>query len=100
MVIEWLKFNVLPEQRERFVQKDAEIWTATLAQYPGFLDKELWISPDNLGEIIVVIRWQTLANWQAVPTEVLEQTEAKFAAAMGETYELIDTGKYDVRKFS
>jgi uncharacterized protein (TIGR03792 family) len=100
MVIEWLKFNVLPEFRETFVQKDAEIWTATLAQYPGFLSKEVWISPDDLSEAIVVIRWQSLEQWQAVPAEVLEQTEATFRSAMGDTYTMTETGKYQVRKFS
>jgi uncharacterized protein (TIGR03792 family) len=100
MVIEWLKFNVSPELRETFVQKDAEIWTPTLAQYPGFLNKEIWISPDNLGEVIAVVHWQSFEQWQAVPADVLEQTEAKFQAAMGDTYQMVETGKYQVRKFS
>jgi uncharacterized protein (TIGR03792 family) len=100
MVIEWLKFNVSPELRETFVQKDAEIWTATLAQYPGFLGKEIWISPDNLGEVIAVIRWQSLEQWQAIPADVLEQTETKFRSVMGDTYTMTETGKYQVRKFS
>jgi uncharacterized protein (TIGR03792 family) len=100
MVIEWLKFNVSPELRETFVQKDAEIWTATLAQYPGFLNKEVWISTDELGEVITVLHWQSYEQWQAIPADVLEQTEAKFLAAMGNTYQLTEAKKYQVRKFS
>ncbi|MDJ0549362.1 MAG: TIGR03792 family protein, partial [Microcystis sp. M49637_WE12] len=45
MVIEWLEFQVKPEAREKFIQKDQEIWTKFLAKQPGFLGKELWINP-------------------------------------------------------
>jgi uncharacterized protein (TIGR03792 family) len=100
MVIEWLKFTVAPELREQFVQKDAEIWTTVLASYPGFLNKEVWISPDRLQEVVAVIRWETLEQWQAIPVDVLEQTEAQFAAAMGDTYKMLEADKFQVRKFS
>ena len=32
MVIEWLEFQVKPEAREKFIQKDQEIWTKCLAK--------------------------------------------------------------------
>lgn len=100
MVIEWLKFRVTPEQRERFVQQDAEIWTTALSQYPGFLSKEVWISPDNLSEVIAVIHWQTLEQWQTIPSEDLERIEARFAEAMGNTeYAIVESAQYQVRKF-
>jgi uncharacterized protein (TIGR03792 family) len=100
MVIEWLKFTVTSELREQFVQKDAEIWTPVLSSYLGFLNKEVWISPDRLEEVIAVIRWQSLEQWQAIPVAVLDATEAKFAEAMGDTYKLVEATKYQVRKFS
>jgi uncharacterized protein (TIGR03792 family) len=100
MEIEWLKFRVAPDRREEFVQKDAEIWTAALSQYPGFISKEVWISPDNLAEVIQVIRWETFEQWQAIPPEDLEQIEARFAEAMGNSYELLESSRYQVRKFS
>ncbi|NJR38961.1 MAG: TIGR03792 family protein [Leptolyngbyaceae cyanobacterium CSU_1_4] len=100
MVIEWLKFTVVAELREQFVQRDAEIWTPVLAQYSGFLSKEVWISPERLDEVIAVIRWQSLEQWQAIPTSVLDETEARFLEAMGNTYKLIEASPYQVRKFS
>lgn len=100
MVIEWLKFQVMPDLREKFVQLDAEIWTALLASYAGFLGKEVWISPQDMEEIVLVIRWQTFEQWQAIPTDVLEQTEAQFREAMGSTYQMVDTDKYQLRKFA
>jgi uncharacterized protein (TIGR03792 family) len=100
MEIEWLKFRVSPEQRERFVQVDAEIWTTALSQYPGFLNKEVWISPDNLTEVVQIIRWETFEQWQAIPPDDLEQIEARFAAVMGNSYELLESVRYQVRKVS
>lgn len=99
MVIEWLKATVDPEVREQYVQKDEEIWTAALAEYPGFLGKEVWISPDNLTEVILVIRWSSFEAWDAIPPADLEQIEARVREAMGDTYELVGSARYQVRKF-
>lgn len=99
MVIEWLKFRVTPELREKFVQKDDEIWTATLSRYPGFIRKEVWISPDRLDEAIVVIHWESMEAWKSVPAEVLADTDARFTAAMGAgNQEIVDAAGYQVRK--
>jgi uncharacterized protein (TIGR03792 family) len=99
MEIEWLKFRVTPELREQFVQQDERIWTATLAQYPGFLSKETWIHPEQLSEITLVIRWESLEAWKSVPADVLQQADQRFAEAMGiDNYELIEAGRYQVRK--
>lgn len=99
MVIEFLKFKVTPELREKFIQKDAEIWTAALARYPGFLSKEVWIDPNTPAEVVVVIRWATREQWKSIPSEQLEKIDAKFAQQMGKTYELIQSSEYQVRKF-
>jgi uncharacterized protein (TIGR03792 family) len=100
MVIEWLQFRVESESREKFIAKDNEVWTATLANYPGFIGKEIWLDPTALDRLTLVIRWQTRQQWKSVPQEILEETERKFALAMGETsYEMIDTKEYQIRKF-
>lgn len=98
MEIEWLKVHVSPELREQFVQKDAEIWTAALAQYPGFLSKEVWISPENLAEVVMVIHWESFEQWQAIPKEELDRVEAQFNQAMGDTFSIVESGRYQVRK--
>ena len=59
MVIEVLKFKVSPQLREKYIQKDAEIWTAALAKYPGFISKEVWINPNDSTEVVLIIRWET-----------------------------------------
>ncbi|MBD6619144.1 TIGR03792 family protein [Komarekiella sp. 'clone 1'] len=98
MVIELLKFHVAPDLRENFIQKDAEIWTAALAKYPGFLGKEVWITPDNSKEVILIIRWATREQWKAIPQADLQAIENKFAQVVG-THPIMESAEYQVRKF-
>jgi uncharacterized protein (TIGR03792 family) len=97
MVIEFLKFRVTPGTREDYLQKDAAIWTTVLAKYPGFLGKEVWINPQDSTEIIFIIRWATKEQWQAIPLEDLQAIEQKFAQAVGNTYELVESKEYQVQ---
>jgi len=99
VVIEWLKFKVVAELREQFVQQDNEIWTAALATYPGFLGKEVWISPDDLTQIVTVVRWESAEQWHSIPPGEVAQVEARFASAMGDTYELMESAAFQQRKF-
>lgn len=99
MVIEWLQFKVNPDVRERFVQQDAEIWTPFLAQYHGFLGKQVWINPETLDEIVLVMHWATMEDWKAVPSDRLEETETAFRDAMGDTYQLVESKGYQVRRY-
>lgn len=100
MVIELLKVKVAPGKRERFVQKDAEIWTQALTSFSGFLGKEVWISPNDPTELMLVIRWATREQWKAIPTKRLDEIERKFAQQMRNTYQIIESSEYQVRKFS
>ncbi|MBW4562073.1 MAG: TIGR03792 family protein [Mojavia pulchra JT2-VF2] len=99
MVIELLKFKIAPNMREKCIQKDAEIWTTALAQYPGFLGKEVWINPHDSTEVIFIIRWASREQWQAIPQTDLEAIENKFAQALGDTYKLVESAEYQVREF-
>ncbi|MEB3336764.1 MAG: TIGR03792 family protein [Leptolyngbyaceae bacterium] len=99
MVIEWLKVKVAPEDREQYIQKDAEIWTKALANFPGFLGKEVWINPVEPSEVIMVIRWQSQEQWKAIPADQLQQIEQQFDQQVGVPYQLTEEGGYQVRKF-
>ena len=97
MVIECLRFRVSPQSREQFIDKDAQIWTSTLASYPGFLGKEVLINSEIAEEIIIVIRWKNHQLWKAIPQDVLEVTEKQFAQQIGEDkYELIECREYQL----
>ncbi len=98
MFIEWLRFQVPPELREKFVAVDAEVWTADHAKRPGFLKKEVWISPQNLDQLAIVITWATPDDWFTIPKQELERTEAQFAQAFGGEYKLTESAAYQIRK--
>lgn len=100
MVIEWLRFRVASESREKFIQKDEEIWTTALSTYPGFLGKEVWIEPDAPNEVICTIRWQTRSEWKSIPVEDLAGIEMKFSQEMGKVkYKMLESKEYQIRKF-
>jgi uncharacterized protein (TIGR03792 family) len=99
VVIELLKVKVVPELREKYLQKDAEIWTQALACYPGFLGKEVWINPNEPTEVILVVRWATREQWKSIPLEQLKRIEKQFAQQLGDTYRTVEVSEYQVRKF-
>ena len=100
MVIEWLKIQVRPPMREKFIEFDRQIWTQMLENYAGFLGKEVWIEADADDLVILVIRWQTFEAWQSIPEAVLEQTDRAFKRKMGRhTFRYLDSFAYQVRKF-
>ncbi|HEY9725997.1 MAG TPA: TIGR03792 family protein [Chroococcales cyanobacterium] len=99
MVIEWLKVNVSPELRDKFIEKDTEIWTPMLASYPGFLSKEVWINPEVSTELVLIIRWESRELWGAIPGEKLAATEQQFNQAFGGEYQFLEEKSYQVRKF-
>jgi uncharacterized protein (TIGR03792 family) len=99
MEIERLLFRIEPTTREQFIRQDDAIWSATLGNYPGYLGKEIWINPDDDTEMVVVVRWRSFDDWQAVPQTVLQDAEERFQTAMGDTYELLDSRRYQVRRF-
>jgi uncharacterized protein (TIGR03792 family) len=99
MVIEWLKVRMPAAQRERYIQLDDEIWTAALQQYPGFISKETWISPDDAEVVIFVIRWRTREEWFSIPEDELADINQRFDEAIGFEYTMEESKEYQVRRF-
>jgi uncharacterized protein (TIGR03792 family) len=98
MIVEWLRFKVAPQYRETFVQKDAEVWTPFLRQCPGFLRKEVWISPDDLSEVMLAIHWATLEQQQAPDKVDLNHLNQQFIDRLGVPFQLLEIKLYQVRK--
>ncbi|MBV6621499.1 MAG: TIGR03792 family protein [Rivularia sp. (in: Bacteria)] len=99
MVIELLKFRISPKDREKYIQRDAEIWTAALVNYPGFLGKELWINPNDPEELVMVIRWETRQQWKSILQQEIDAITEKFDKDLKFTYEMVESSEYQVRKF-
>ncbi|WP_026795037.1 MULTISPECIES: TIGR03792 family protein [Planktothrix] len=95
MVIEWLKFKVPTEQWELFIQKDEEVWTAGLKNFPGFLGKEVWLDVKNQ-EIVMVIRWESQEKLGSFPEKTIQEFDEK----MGELkIPILESRTYQIRKF-
>jgi uncharacterized protein (TIGR03792 family) len=102
MVIEWLKFQVDSDAREKFIREDETIWTAALSTYPGFLGKEVWIEPQSSDKVIFTIRWQTREQWKSIAAKDLAAIEQQFSEVMGKmniNYKMIKSKEFQVRKF-
>lgn len=96
MVVEWLKFRVSASSRDRFLQLDREIWTATLQQCDGFVQKAIWVSPEQPEALICVIHWASHTQWKAIPESLLIATETRFQRAMGDaTYQLLEAYEFE-----
>ncbi len=80
MITEILYFQVSPEERPAWLAKDAAVWTHFLAQQPGFLRKEAWLTAEHSDELCLVIWWESQAAMQAIPRDQLVAVEA----AMGD----------------
>ena len=100
MIIEWLKFRVSPNLREKFLEIDQQIWTNKLKNCSGFLGKEVWLNPNRMDEVIMLIRWQSREEWKNIPQKELDKIEKQFAQKMqGKKYQMIESLEYQVRKF-
>ncbi|MGI0490287.1 TIGR03792 family protein [Alkalinema pantanalense CENA528] len=96
MVIEWLRVKVPIELRERYIEQDAAIWTAALANCAGFMGKQVWTNPQDPTEIVMVLQWASRDQWKVIPADWLESLDRAFIAAMGQAFPLIETGEYHV----
>ena len=99
MLRERLKFKVVPNLRENFIQKDGQIWTIRLAEYPRFLAQEVWISLNDHTEVTLIIFGATLEQWKALSQGDLQTIKDKFIQALREFYPVVELAKYQVRKF-
>jgi uncharacterized protein (TIGR03792 family) len=97
VVIELLKVEVAAEDREKYVQIDREIWTKAIAQFPGFINKEVWLNPYIPTEVILIIRWRSREEWKSISASLLKEIDRQFALKMGNTsYKIIASVEYQV----
>ncbi len=97
MVIELLKVEVAAEYQEKYLQLDREIWTKVIAQFPGFINKEVWRNPHAPTEVILIIRWRTRQEWKAISVELLEEVEHQFDLKMGNIrHKIVESIEYQV----
>jgi uncharacterized protein (TIGR03792 family) len=94
MVIEMQRIRVDPERREEWLAADEEVWTRGLSGAPGFLGKEVWQGED--GELVLVIRWRSREDWDAVPKPLLDRLDRELHGRLSTGWELVGTSAYEV----
>lgn len=97
-IVEELVFSIPSEHAAEFVRLDAEIWTKTLSEQPGFLSKVVWTSRKRPDEVRLIVRWKSQQDWNRVPKQLLEETEKQFRKAMrGKEYRLVEVNAIQQR---
>jgi uncharacterized protein (TIGR03792 family) len=95
MVIEWLRIAVPAARQDAYLFHDRVIWTAELSRWPGYVGKTVWHEPDALDHLVLVIEWDSLRQWKAIPEAVLIETDRRMEAAMGELFPIIESRTFN-----
>ena len=82
VVIEFLTFDVDPDERDQWLVAEELHWSRYLESRPGFVSKEMWVDDDDPGRVHAVIRWKTQQAWDDVPRADVEAVDE----AMGEWF--------------
>jgi uncharacterized protein (TIGR03792 family) len=94
VAIEWLTIEVPEADRDRFITMDREIWTAFLSKCPGFIRKQVWVNPENPGQVYLLVEWERQEEWKGIDPEALAEVDRSFVAAMGQAYPIVYAGEY------
>lgn len=94
MVIEWLTVKVPAAWHDRYIAADAAVWTQFLVTCPGYVGKQIWKNPVKPDEIVLIVHWQSRAQWKAIAPAQLAVVEARFREQLGQTFEIIASAEY------
>ena len=76
-VIEMLRAKCVPGRREEWLRRDAELWKPALAAHDGYISKEVWPRIDNPDDVVIIVRWESLAQWKSFPDELNVALDAR-----------------------
>ena len=92
MVIEFLTFQVPPDDLEEWLDVEARHWSRFLERQSGFIRKEMWRSVDDETAVHAVIWWESMEHWKSIPQERLDDV----VAAMGPYERHADCTAFDL----
>lgn len=75
MIIEQLTIELGGVDVAEWLDADAAIWTAFLAQQPGFVSKEVWIEHGTNDVVHLIIRWDSMHEWKSIPEHLLRMVD-------------------------
>ena len=75
--VEGLTFRVKPEEVERYMQLEEEIWVNELCKLPGFMGSETWVSEDKPGEVTSLYFWASEEDYHGIDQDWLAKQKEK-----------------------
>lgn len=78
-VVEMLRVRCAPGRRDEWLVSDAEVWTPALAAHDGFISKAVWPSIDNPDDVVIIVYWESLAQWKSFPKTLEAALDARMA---------------------
>jgi uncharacterized protein (TIGR03792 family) len=66
VIVEELTLAVAAADLDGFLDADERIWTAFLAQQPGFVRKEVWAPSDRPDTVVIMVWWASRELWKAI----------------------------------
>ena len=78
--VEGLTFRVKPEEVERYMEIEEEVYVNNLASVPGFMGSETWISADKPGEVTSLYFWATEEDFHNIDQEWLSKLKERSAS--------------------
>lgn len=80
MVIEFLTFEIDPDEVNEWLEVDERTWTRFLSAQDGFVTKQTWVERDVPGVVHAAITWRDEAAWRAIPDDQLVATDTSMGS--------------------
>jgi uncharacterized protein (TIGR03792 family) len=94
MIIEFLKVQVTPSYRQKYIELEQQIWTADLLQCEGFINKEVWLDPENLSILYIRILWNSREQWKAISPEHIKKLDTVLTEHLGSVWQIVESKEY------
>ena len=99
LAIEWLEFQVDANERDAFLKRDREVWTAALQQQPGFLHKSVLLSPTDPKFVGFVIYWASREAWDAFPEDAIVELDRQMQPTSAVLVRGLEYSSWDIPPF-
>ena len=71
--IEALTFKVAPEDVDKYLKVEEEVWFKDMVDLPGFLGSETWVSETKPGEITQIYFWESEEAFNSISQEFKDE---------------------------
>jgi uncharacterized protein (TIGR03792 family) len=94
MIIEFLKVQVVPSYRQKYIELEKQIWSTDLFQCEGFINKEVWLDPEDLSIVYIRILWNSREQWKAISPEHTKNLDAALTEHIGSVWQIVESKEY------